>query len=71
MKVRLVAPPWGAPPVTKEAQEAVEILGDDVWAESSVRFYAEREAKLRAGKRAPKGMQATLGLLLYPARRQS
>ena len=64
MKVRLVAPPWGAPPVTKEAQEAVEILGDDVWAESSVRFYADREAKLKAGKRAPKGMQATLNSVI-------
>ena len=60
MKVRLVAPPWGKPNITKEIEEAVRILGDGVWADSSVRFYAERDAKVHAGKRAPKGMQATL-----------
>lgn len=60
MKVRLVAPPWGTPKVTKELEEAVKILGDDVWSDSSLRFYAERDAKIRTGKRAPKGMQATL-----------
>ena len=60
MKVRLVAPPWGAPSITKEIDEAARILGDGVWADSSVRFYAERDAKMHAGKRAPKGMQATL-----------
>lgn len=60
MKVRLVAPPWGAPKITSELEEAVKLLGDNVWADSSVRFYAERDAKIHAGKRAPKGMQGTL-----------
>lgn len=60
MRVRFVAPPWGAPKVTKEVEEAVEAIGDDVWADSCVRFYAQRDAKIRVGKRAPKGMQGTL-----------
>ena len=60
MKARLVAPPWGAPVITKEAKEAVKAIGDNVWAESCVLFYAERDAKIRAGKRAPKGMQSTI-----------
>lgn len=64
MRVRLVAPPWGAPRMTKEAQEAVDIFADGIWAEASVRFYAEREAKLNTGQRAPKGMQATLNSLI-------
>lgn len=64
MKVQLFAPPWGAPGMTAEGQEAVKILGDNVWADASTRFYAERDAKLRMGKRASKGMQATLNKLL-------
>ncbi|MGI6033591.1 MAG: hypothetical protein ACOX69_09265 [Coriobacteriales bacterium] len=64
MKVELYTPPWGAPEMTNEGQEAIEIIGDNLWAESSVEFYAERDAKLRNGKRAPKGMQATLNKLL-------
>ena len=64
MKVQLFAPPWGAPGMTAEGQEAVKILGNNVWADASTRFYAERDAKLRMGKRASKGMQATLNKLL-------
>lgn len=64
MKTRLVAPPWGAPPLTDEAKEAVKIIGDNVWANASVDFYAKRDAKVRAGKRAPKGMQQTLNSIL-------
>jgi hypothetical protein len=41
-------------------EEAIKLLSDNVWADSSVRFYAERDAKIHAGKRAPKGMQGTL-----------
>ena len=64
MKAQLFAPPWGSPRMTPEANEAIEILADDVWAEASTEFYAERDAKLRMGRRAAKGMQATLNRLL-------
>ena len=64
MRVRLVAPPWGAPRLTKEAQEMVDVLADGVWSEAAVSFYAERDAKIRAGKRAPKGMQKTLNQVI-------
>ena len=64
MKVQLFAPPWGAPEMTAEGREASELLSDNVWSEASTVFYAERDAKLRLGKRAAKGMQATLNKLL-------
>ena len=64
MKVRLIAPPGGAPALTSEVEEAVEILGSNVWAESSVEFYANREAKISVGKHAPKGMQQTLNAII-------
>lgn len=60
MRTRLVAPPWGAPRLTPEAQDMVETLADNVWGEAAVSFYASRDALLRAGRRAPKGMQKTL-----------
>ena len=46
--------------MTDETSEAIEILKDDVWKESSVLFAAERETKLKAGMTAPKGMQRYL-----------
>ena len=64
MKVTLYAPPWGAPDMTDEGAEALEILADNVWSDSSTKFYAERSAKLGMGKRAPKGMQATLNRVM-------
>ena len=64
MRVRLVAPPWGKPELTDEAKEAVGILGEDIWAAASVDFYAKREALVRAGKHAPKGMQQTLNSII-------
>ena len=64
MKVELFAPPWGAPTMTAEGREVSEILSDDVWSEASTLFYAERDAKLQMGKRAAKGMQATLNKIL-------
>lgn len=64
MRVRLVAPPWGKPELTDEAKEAVDILGEDIWAAASVDFYAKREALVRAGKHAPKGMQQTLNSII-------
>lgn len=64
MRVRLVAPPWVKAELTEEAAEAVNIIGDDLWKEASIRFSAERENKLRAGKSAPKGMQRYLNEVL-------
>lgn len=64
MNVRLLAPPWCRPELTEEAKEAIEIIGDDIWKDASIRFYAERDTKLRAGKSAPKGMQRFLNEVL-------
>ncbi len=60
MKVRLYACPWVKAQMTDETEEAVELLRDDVWKESSVLFAAERELKIKSGKSAPKGMQRYL-----------
>ena len=64
MRAQLYAPPWGMPDMTAEGNEAVEIIADNLWADSATQFYAERDAKLRMGKRAAKGMQATLNKML-------
>ena len=64
MKTRLVACPWTTPSVTEEAFEAIELIQDDIWKEASVSFAAEREAKQRIGKSAPKGMQRYLNEVL-------
>ena len=60
MKTRLLASPWAKPQLTRETVEAVELLKDDVWKEASVLFAAERDAKLKLGQSAPKGMQRYL-----------
>ena len=60
MKTRLLASPWAKPQLTRETAEAVELLKDDVWKEASVLFAAERDAKLKLGQSAPKGMQRYL-----------
>lgn len=59
-----MAPPWGAPNLTCEAKELAALFSDEIWADASVRFYAERDAKVRTGQRAPKGMQKTLNTLI-------
>ena len=64
MRLRYTAAPWAAPELTPEAAELADILADDVWSESSVEFYAKRDAKIRLGKRAPKGMQKTLNAVI-------
>ncbi len=64
MNVRLVAPPWVNVDFTEEAAEAIKIVGDGVWREASIKFSAERENKIRAGKSAPKGMQRYLNEVL-------
>ena len=60
MKTRLLASPWVKSRITEETAEAIELLKDDVWKEASVIFAAEREAKIKSGKSAPKGMQRYL-----------
>ena len=60
MKTRLLASPWATPLPTPETTEAIELLQDDVWKEASVMFAAEREAKMKSGQSAPKGMQRYL-----------
>ena len=57
MKTRLLASPWVKTWQTVETAEAIELLQDDVWKEASVLFAAEREAKIKSNKTAPKGMQ--------------
>lgn len=64
MKVKVIMPPWCKPSVTKEFEEAVKIIGDDVWKEASIRFYAVRKAKINNGRSAPKGMQKYINEVL-------
>lgn len=64
MKADLMAAPWSSNALTQEGKEAVDIIADNVWAEASLRFYAEYEARIQNGKRAPKGMQHTLNRVL-------
>ena len=60
MNTRLFASPWVKTQKTVETEEAIELLKDDVWKEASVLFAAEREAKMKFNKSAPKGMQRYL-----------
>ena len=64
MKTRLLAPPWCKPDLTEETIEAITLIEDDVWKEASIRFSAERDAKIKSGKSAPKGMQRYLNEVL-------
>lgn len=64
MKVNLYAAPWITPQITAAAEEAMAIIGKDVWKEASIQFYAVRDAKIKAGKSAPKGMQRYLNEIL-------
>lgn len=60
MRVTLLPAPWYEEPPTQELLEACEILGDGTWREAAVGFYAERAARVRRGRSAPKGMQMEL-----------
>lgn len=64
MKTRLLAPPWCTPILTEETVEAINLIADDVWKDASIRFAAERDTKIKAGKSAPKGMQRYLNEVL-------
>ena len=60
MNTRLLASPWVKTRKTIETEEALDLLKDDVWKDASILFAAEREAKLKSNKSAPKGMQRYL-----------
>ena len=64
MRVRYIAAPWTTVETTPEVGELAEVLSDNVWADASVEFYAERDSKMRFGRRAPKGMQKTLNAVI-------
>lgn len=64
MNTNLFAAPWTNAKLTEEAKEAVKIIRDDVWKEASIRYAAERDAKIRAGKSAPKGLQRYINEVL-------
>ena len=64
METRLYAPPWGAPDITEEAKEAIDIISKDVWRDASIRFFALRDSKSKSGKSAPKGMQRFLNEIM-------
>ena len=64
MRVRLYAAPWSTSTLTDEANEAIKIIGKDVWRDASILFYSMRDTKVRAGKSAPKGMQRFLNEVL-------
>ncbi len=65
MRTKLYPCPWSRPKITDELIEATEILSDNVWRESSVEFYAVRDAKIRFGERAPKGMQKYINEVIH------
>jgi hypothetical protein len=60
MKLALTPAPWVSTAPGPELLEAVEILGDGVWRAAAIDFFARREARLRAGQQAPKGIQPFL-----------
>ena len=64
MKTNLYVAPWTKPELTDEAKEAIKIISDDVWKEASIRYAAERDVKIRAGKSAPKGLQRFINEVL-------
>ena len=64
MRLTLQAAPWGEARPTPELLNAIEAIAANVWSEAAIRFYADRAAKLRRGKSAPKGMQAELNRVI-------
>ena len=60
MRVTLLSAPWYQEPPAPALVEACEVLGDRTWRDAAVGFYAERAARVRRGRSAPKGMQLEL-----------
>lgn len=64
MLVNIQPAPWHSLAPSIELMEACDILGDGVWREAAIDFYALRSAKLRQGRIAPKGMQGELNRIV-------
>jgi hypothetical protein len=64
MKIALLAAPWYEEPPTPALVEACRLLGDNVWRDAAIDFYAKRAARLRRGNYAPKGMQGELNRIV-------
>lgn len=64
MKVWLMRAPWSAAHESAELMEAINIISANVWKQAASLFYARREAKLRHGVSAPKGIQPFLNEIL-------
>ena len=64
MRVNLLLAPWYEAQPTVELTEACAILGDHVWREAAIDFYAIRAARLKRGRSAPKGMQSQLNRII-------
>jgi len=64
MKVTLLSAPWYDGQPTPALLEACRVLGDGTWRDAAVGFYAERAARVRRGRSAPKGMQGELNKVI-------
>lgn len=64
MRVTLLTAPWYEGQPTQALLEACDILGDDTWRDAAVGFYAERAARIRRGRSAPKGIQPELNKVI-------
>ncbi len=64
MRVGLLSAPWCEAQPTAELTDACSVLGDNVWREAAVDFYALRAARLKRGLSAPKGMQGQLNRVI-------
>ena len=64
MRVELLSAPWYEGQPTDELVEACTVLGDDVWRETAIDFYAIRAARVKHGRSAPKGMQGQLNKVI-------
>lgn len=64
MNVRLVSAPWIKVKFNDELEEMIEIMNNNIWKESSIKFYSLRDSMMKAGKSAPKGMQKFINNVL-------
>lgn len=64
MKANILGVPWHNAQPNPEVFEACDILGDGLWREAAIEFYAERTALVRRGKKAPKGIQPYLNRII-------
>lgn len=64
MNVDWVAAPWHSQLPSRAWFEAIEVIGDNVWAEAAGLFHASRQEKIAKGQSAPKGAQAFVNRVL-------